>query len=62
MMRIKITGVRDGYYLPDVTVGKVYSVAGIDEDGEAYFYDDVGDRNWALGSGGGYPLFELAED
>ena len=34
-------------YLDDITFGKVYTVAGIEVDGELYFMDDVGDRNYA---------------
>ena len=35
-------------YFKDMTVGKVYTVQGFDEDGDPYFRDDKDDRNFAL--------------
>ena len=31
---------------PDVTVGKIYDVV-IDDSGHCFFYDNIGDRNYA---------------
>lgn len=36
----------------DVTVGKVYEIAGTDDLGWLYFIDDAGDRNFAMMHGG----------
>lgn len=36
----------------DVTVGKIYTIAGKDLDGDIYFIDDAGDKNFACASGG----------
>lgn len=33
--------------LYDVTIGKVYSLAGADKDGDLYFIDDKGEKNYA---------------
>lgn len=32
----------------DVTVGKEYAIVGRDRDGDLYFIDDVGERNFAM--------------
>lgn len=46
----------------DITVGKVYTIAGRDEDDEVYFIDDAGDRNFAAEYGSGSAAnFELVE-
>lgn len=44
---------------PDTTFGKVYKIAGHDEDGDPYYYDDRGEKNYAA-SPTGLGLFELA--
>lgn len=31
--------------LQDVTPGKIYTVDGVDRDGDCYFIDDVGEKN-----------------
>jgi hypothetical protein len=41
----------NGEALHDVTNGKEYTIAGIDWDGDEYFIDDAGERNYAAASG-----------
>lgn len=36
-------------YAEDTTIGKIYVVAGFDDDEDPYFFDDDGTRNFALG-------------
>lgn len=38
----------------DVTEGKEYVIAGLDEDNDPYFIDDAGDRNFSVGHPDGY--------
>ena len=48
----------------DVSVNKVYVVEGKDEDGDLFFQDDVGEKNYALVNiGGGWSggVFEKVE-
>lgn len=40
--------------LEDVTNGKEYVIAGIDGEGDEYFIDDAGDRDYAAASGNGF--------
>lgn len=35
----------------DVTVGKEYTIAGEDQDGDVYFIDDAGEQNFAMCQG-----------
>lgn len=39
--------------LKDVTLGKIYTCQGEDEDGDLWFLDDEGERNWAIATFGG---------
>jgi hypothetical protein len=45
---------------PDISLGKVYTIEGYDEDGDEFFIDDVGDQNFLVcspgpfGAGDGY--------
>ena len=46
-MFIKLLG-ENSVGLPlDCTIGKVYETIGRDEDGALYFFDDVGEENYA---------------
>lgn len=42
----------------DITLGRTYTIAGIDSDGEAYFLDDVEEPNYACWS---YEFFHTVE-
>lgn len=44
-MYIKLLGENECGFALDCTVGKVYEVEGVTEDGY-WFYDDEGDRNY----------------
>lgn len=37
------------HYARDVTIGTVYTIIGQDTDGDFYFLDDVGDKNFSIG-------------
>lgn len=50
--RIKFSNAEE---LKDVTNGKEYTISGRDWDGDEYFIDDVGERNYAT-AGGVYAL------
>ena len=40
----------------DVTVGQTYEIVGFNHDGDEYFIDDVGDKNYAVAFNGNlYP-------
>lgn len=45
---------------PDCTVGKVYEIVGIDYDKDAYFYDDVGEKNFSCAHNG-FGKFEVVD-
>jgi len=34
----------------DLIIGKIYEIAGIDEDGDEYFIDEAGDKDYAVAS------------
>ena len=34
----------------DIIIGKIYEIAGIDEDGDEYFIDEAGDKDYAVAS------------
>lgn len=55
---VEYKGPEMGRYCQDVTVGKRYTIEAIDEDGEPYFIDDAGERNWSA-SEDGSGSFEL---
>lgn len=42
----------------DTTVGKMYTIAGVDYEGDVYFLDDKGEKNYSA-SPDGDVLFEL---
>lgn len=61
-MKIKFIGTRgEAGSLTDITYYKVYEIAGIDEDGDMYVIDDVGDRNFACSGNGGNGRFITVE-
>ncbi len=47
-----VRDVYDSMPVPDVTVGKIYTIAGKDVDGEIYFYDDSGEENFSAADDG----------
>jgi hypothetical protein len=47
-MYIKLLGENENGLPQDCTVGKVYEIVGYDSDGDLYFLDDVGDRDFAF--------------
>jgi hypothetical protein len=59
--KIRFTGAKERFQLEDVTLGKIYVIEGLDEDGEEYFLDDVGERNFAASSFGGDGIYEIVE-
>lgn len=38
---------RFGVDIVDITPGKHYTIAGVDDDGDEWFIDDVGDKDFA---------------
>jgi hypothetical protein len=40
-------GCIDGYTMMDVTIGRIYTLDGMDRDGDFFFIDDVGELNFA---------------
>lgn len=44
--QFKLTKLPD--YAEDVTVGKIYTIRGVDQDGDWYFMDDRDERNFAV--------------
>lgn len=54
--------------LSDVTYGKTYTISGHDEDGDAYFLDDSGEKNFAAageteaGWGNGFEYVTIVND
>lgn len=59
-MRVVFMGAKPGYTTNDLTVGKEYTVE-FDSDDDAYVIDDIGDQNFAVGSGGGRGLWQIAD-
>jgi hypothetical protein len=54
--------------LTSVTYGKTYTISGHDEDGDAYFFDDSGEKNFAAagetecGTGNGFKYVVTVND
>lgn len=45
---VRIVGIKEGTLgVPDISFNKDYQIAGAAFDGEEYFIDDAGDRNYA---------------
>ena len=44
--KFKLTKLPD--YAEDVTIDKVYTIRGFDQDGDSYFMDDKDERNFAV--------------
>lgn len=36
--------------LEDITIGKEYTIIGVESDGDVYFEDDIGERDYAAAS------------
>lgn len=60
---VKFIKDRDEWKTPDVTVGRMYVIAGQAGDGDDdwYFYDDVGQMNFSATEGGD-GIFEIVKE
>jgi hypothetical protein len=45
--KIRFVNARPGWSVKDVTIRRIYVIAGIEPDGSYFFHDDVGEKNYS---------------